>query len=561
MKGIDKLAAKVNHADKVIVISYGVFMQGQSVNTFDRWGAEFISWLSKQKHYKEYKIVINQSSEPLSNAGMPSIANKYIQSYKWVSETLKGFDVYLITDSYGDEFDNWIREQFGWKHLTYRFHFDTTNCLQNYINRKINQPNGFERDIFTCNGNMSAKHRILVKNLWTEMNFWEKSYWSFNESSNFGDGFLDVRLDLFGIWNLAADKLEKCFLHLITETVSDNFYTGTKIRMDFMSKMGRALSFPRPFIAYGNMGLLKRLKELGFQTFDKWWDESYDDIEDYGERILKIKTLILELNKKTQEEKLLMWNEMYEVFQHNVNLLKNISYNEKRKVDLEIPNFFNNFKYETLEYMQMDEFNIGNLCVFYDKKFDGGGTTFGYNAITKPDILERIKDSGKVLEICSGPGFIGYTLLKRNKASKLILSDINLDVASFIQKTNQYNKFANVQYIHSDCFDSIDKVHKFDTIVSNPPHFKTERPGGYRSDEEQLISLDLDMAFHKKFFEQVGDYLNPGGKIVLIENCDGVTEDDIRMLSNSKFGVEVVDYNSYGWEGKSTFYTIILYLL
>jgi methylase of polypeptide subunit release factors len=209
----------------------------------------------------------------------------------------------------------------------------------------------------------------------------------------------------------------------------------------------------------------------------------------------------------------------------------------------------------------MDEFNIGNLCVFYDKKFDGGGTTFGYNAITKPDILERIKDSGKVLEICSGPGFIGYTLLKRNKASKLILSDINLDVAPFIQKTNQYNKFANVQYIHSDCFDSIDKVHKFDTIVSNPPHFKTERPGGYRSDEEQLISLDLDMAFHKKFFEQVGDYLNPGGKIVLIENCDGVTEDDIRMLSNSKFGVEVVDYNSYGWEGKSTFYTIILYLL
>jgi hypothetical protein len=179
MKGIDKLAAKVNHADKVIVISYGVFMQGQSVNTFDRWGAEFISWLSKQKHYKEYKIVINQSSEPLSNAGMPSIANKYIQSYKWVSETLKGFDVYLITDSYGDEFDNWIREQFGWKHLTYRFHFDTTNCLQNYINRKINQPNGFERDIFTCNGNMSAKHRILVKNLWTEMNFWEKSYWFF----------------------------------------------------------------------------------------------------------------------------------------------------------------------------------------------------------------------------------------------------------------------------------------------------------------------------------------------------------------------------------------------
>lgn len=561
MKGIDKLAAKVNHADKVIVISYGVFMQGVSVDSFNRFGREFIIWLANQKKYKEYKIIINQSSEPLSNAGFPSIANKYIQSYKWASEILKEFNVYLITDSYGDEFDNWVKKEFGWKHLTYKFHFDATNCLQDYISYPIKTPNGFERDVFTCNGNMAAKHRELVKNLWTELNIWEKSYWSFNESSNFGNGFLNIRFDLFGVWYFALDKLEKCFLHLVTETVSDNFYTGTKIRMDFMSKMGRALAFPRPFIAYGNMGLLKHLRELGFQTFDKWWDESYDDIEDYGERILKIKTLILELNKKTQEEKLLMWNEMYDVFQHNINLLKNISYNEKRKVDLEIPNFFNNFKYETLEYMHMDEFNIGNFCVFYDKKFDGGGTTFGYNAIIKPDIFERIKDSGKVLEMCSGPGFIGYTLLKRNKASKLILSDINLDVAPFIQKTNQYNKLSNVQYIHSDCFDSIDKLHKFDTIVSNPPHFKTERPGGYRSDEEQLISLDLDMVFHKKFFEQVGDYLNPGGKIVLIENCDGVTEDDIRMLSDSKFGVEMVDYNSYGWEGKSTFYTIILYLL
>jgi len=391
MQGIDKMAAKVNHADGVIVISYGVFMQGESVNTFDRWGTSFIIWLSKQEKYKNYKIVINQSSEPLSNAGQPSLANKYLDSYREVSKILRGFDVYLITDSYGIDFDNWIKSEFGWKHLTYRFHFDTTNCLQNHINKKIQQPVGFEKDIFTCNGNMSAKHRILVKNLWTELNLWENSYWSFNESSNFGDGFLDVRLDLFAVWNFGAEKLEKCFLHLITETVSDNYYVNTKIRMDFMSKMGRALSFHRPFIAYGNMGVLKHLKELGFRTFDKWWDEGYDDIEDYRERIGMIKELIKSIIQKSPEEKMKMWDEMQEVFQHNQSLLKNISYNEKRKVDLEIPNFFNNFKYETLEYKRMDEFNIGNLCVFYDKKFDGGGTTFGYNAITRPDILERIK--------------------------------------------------------------------------------------------------------------------------------------------------------------------------
>lgn len=205
----------------------------------------------------------------------------------------------------------------------------------------------------------------------------------------------------------------------------------------------------------------------------------------------------------------------------------------------------------------MEIFNIIDLSVFYEKRFDGGGTTFGFNSITKSDIINKIQDQGDVLEICSGPGFIGYTLLKYNKANRLVLSDINPEVRDGIETTNRFNNL-KVEFIQSDCFDSIDSSYKFDTIVSNPPHFKTERPGGYRSDEEKLISLDFDMQFHKKFFESVHMYLKPNGKVVLIENYDGVTEEDIRILSQEHFTVEMVDYSSYGWEGKSTFYTIIL---
>ena len=208
----------------------------------------------------------------------------------------------------------------------------------------------------------------------------------------------------------------------------------------------------------------------------------------------------------------------------------------------------------------METFNIIDLSVFYEKRFDGGGTTFGFNAVTKSDIINKIQDQGDVLEICSGPGFIGYTLLKYNKANRLVLSDINPEVRDGIETTNRFNNL-KVEFIQSDCFDSMEGSNKFDTIVSNPPHFKTERPNGYRSSEEKLISLDYDMQFHKKFFESAHRYLNPNGKIVLIENCDGVTEEDIRVLSNQHFSVESVDYNSYGWEGKSTFYTIILRLL
>ena len=160
--------------------------------------------------------------------------------------------------------------------------------------------------------------------------------------------------------------------------------------------------------------------------------------------------------------------------------------------------------------------------------------------------------------MCSGPGFIGYTLLKKKNVNKLVLSDINIDLYPSIQETNEFNKLQNVEFILSDCFDTIGEENQFDVIVSNPPHFKTIRPDGYRSREEKLISLDFDMEFHKKLFDSAHKFLKPNGKIILIENCDGVTEADIRMLSDEYFTVETVDYDSYGWQGKSTFYTIVL---
>ena len=199
--------------------------------------------------------------------------------------------------------------------------------------------------------------------------------------------------------------------------------------------------------------------------------------------------------------------------------------------------------------------NIGRLAVRQKRRQSKRRESRG-------SVFSELKDLGIVcvLVVCSGPGFIGYTLLKYNKANRLVLSDINSEVRDLIETTNRINNL-KVEFIQSDCFDSIEDSNKFDTIVSNPPHFKTERPNGYRSSEEKLISLDYDMQFHKKFFETVHNYLKPNGKIVLIENCDGVTEEDIRILSNQHFSVELVDYDSYGWEGKSTFYTIVLRLL
>ena len=203
------------------------------------------------------------------------------------------------------------------------------------------------------------------------------------------------------------------------------------------------------------------------------------------------------------------------------------------------------------------ESNNKTINVLYYENLDGGGTTFAIKALKSSEVAKHFK-KGNTLEICSGPGFMGFYLKSIGVADNLYLTDINNSNKQCIDSTIEVNNLSNVEFIKSDCFESIPKNLIFDTIVSNPPHFKSERPGGYRSENEMLISLDGDMRIHKSIFENAKNYMNKDSRLVLVENCDGVTEEDIRILSQEHFTVEMVDYSSYGWEGKSTFYTIIL---
>jgi methylase of polypeptide subunit release factors len=205
----------------------------------------------------------------------------------------------------------------------------------------------------------------------------------------------------------------------------------------------------------------------------------------------------------------------------------------------------------------MLEFKINNTTVYYSQHLDGGGTTIGVNSLNSDKVKKYIK-KGNILEICSGPGFMGFFLKENGYSNNLVLSDINRENILYINETIEKNELSNVKFLQSDCFNEFTNDIFFDTIVSNPPHFKTHRPGGYRSSHEKLLSLDEDMEFHKRFFNDVKKYLKDDGVIILVENCDGVTEEDIRGMIEGNLTVEYVEYDDYKWKGESTFYTIVL---
>ena len=88
----------------------------------------------------------------------------------------------------------------------------------------------------------------------------------------------------------------------------------------FTEKTGKSLNMGVPFILVSGSGSLAKLKDLGFKTFDKWWDESYDDCEDDYERLMKIVVIIRRINKTPIEQLRQIYKEMKPVLVHNMKL-------------------------------------------------------------------------------------------------------------------------------------------------------------------------------------------------------------------------------------------------
>lgn len=120
--------------------------------------------------------------------------------------------------------------------------------------------------------------------------------------------------------------------HLVSETV---FYYDKR---HLTEKIFKPIVSKRPFILVGATNNLAYLKEYGFQTFDKWIDESYDTITDNDDRIDAIveQLSVLCTMDKTAEKR--MYLEMQEVLDYNFNHFYNGKFKYKISKEL-VDNF------------------------------------------------------------------------------------------------------------------------------------------------------------------------------------------------------------------------------
>ena len=77
-----------------------------------------------------------------------------------------------------------------------------------------------------------------------------------------------------------------------------------------------------PFVLVGRPHSIRDLQKYGFKTFNKWWDESYDSIEDNNIRIVKVYEVIKNLINKSTSEWQSIYKEIKPILIHNQSLLK-----------------------------------------------------------------------------------------------------------------------------------------------------------------------------------------------------------------------------------------------
>ena len=146
--------------------------------------------------------------------------------------------------------------------------------------------------------------------------------------------------------------------------------------------------------------------------------------------------------------------------------------------------------------------------------------------------LEYINEKSKVLDLCTGSGYIGLTIKQKSNA-KVIMSDIN-DEAISQAKINAISNKLHVKIIKSDIFKNINE--KFDVIISNPPYIPNNKQL-----PESVIKFDPGIAlfggedgndFYKIIIKEYKKYLNPGGKLIL-----EISEDNVELMKKNNFEI------------------------
>jgi hypothetical protein len=264
----------------------------------------------------------------------------YFHNVDWINNLCKKYtfekdDVILITSNL-IEFTNYNFRLIQYNYFGNHINFLSISKLdkinlksyQNNYNKFLNNRNKLH---FLCFNGIPRFNRILM---FDELNknkkLIGKSITTLRSEKNY---YYDIpnwdirKLSAGASLNVQAHL--DCFLNIITETLFDTD------SIFISEKTYKPIYMCQPFIIFGSPHSLKKLKELGYKTFDKWWDESYDNEMDINKRFDKIVNILEQISEWDMDKCFSIKEEMQDILIHN--------YKNMFKID-DISNLFNILK-------------------------------------------------------------------------------------------------------------------------------------------------------------------------------------------------------------------------
>jgi len=178
--------------------------------------------------------------------------------------------------------------------------------------------------------------------------------------------------------------------------------------------------------------------------------------------------------------------------------------------------------------------------VYYKLENYGSGPNFIESIYSSKSFLEEHEDCKSVLEVCCGPGYVGWYLYNKLKLDTIHFIDIHEPVLEDIKKTASHNK-ADFNFYLSDGFKSYNGP-KVDLIISNTPFMPSEEEySRYISDNnitdknrienDKRLYMDLDLKLHKNLLENFSEHLTDIGRIVFVQDKKSATVDKLDQFN------------------------------
>ena len=100
--------------------------------------------------------------------------------------------------------------------------------------------------------------------------------------------------------------------------VSEAQYEDNQETVFISEKIFKSIAQSQPFLVLGNKNSLQELKKLGYKTFEDFFDEKYDTLDE-SNRFFKLLLTLKKIDKI--EDKLSWYKSMKEIIEHNKNLI------------------------------------------------------------------------------------------------------------------------------------------------------------------------------------------------------------------------------------------------